>query len=133
MFQCCFRELHVSIIHFVLIFRWTRPIGNASFVSNARATVVTGLSTASTTKTARILSVTNNNNVTNTSTNNQRSNTNSNNSGVLEAKLDPSDSIIMAVDPLERSFNNMHETVPPAQLGKLYFMLVQELPRPICT
>ena len=23
----------------------------------------------------------------------------------------------MAVDPLERSFNNMHETVPPAQLG----------------
>ena len=100
-------------------------MGNASFVSNARATVVTGLSTASATKTARILSVTSNNNVTNTSTNNQRSNnnTNSNNSRVLEAKLDPSDSIIMAVDPLERSFNNMHETVPPAQLGKQYFML----------
>ena len=99
-------------------------MGNASFVSNARATVVTGLSTASTAKTATILSVTNNNNVNNTRSNNQRSNNNTNsNSRVLEAKLDPSDSIIMAVDPLERSFNNMHETVPPAQLGKQHFML----------
>ena len=88
--------------------------------------MVTGLSTASTSKTARILSVTNNNNVTNTNSDNHRNNTtsNNNNSRVLEAKLDPSDSIIMAVDPLERSFNNMHETVPPAQLGKTFFDLL---------
>ena len=96
-------------------------MNNASLVSNARTTVVTGLATASSTKTATILSVTNNNNNAENSTNtttNIRNNNNTNNSNrVLEAKLDPSDSIIMAVDPLERSFNNMHETVPPAQLG----------------
>ena len=99
--------------------RWTRPINNASFVSNARATVVTGLATASSTKTATILSVTNNNSVsnTNTTTHIRNNNATNNSNQVLEAKLDPSDSIIMAVDPLERSFNNMHETVPPAQLG----------------
>ena len=96
-------------------------MNNTSLVSNARTTVVTGLATASSTKTATILSVTNNNNNAENSTNtttNIRNNNNTNNSNrVLEAKLDPSDSIIMAVDPLERSFNNMHETVPPAQLG----------------
>ena len=89
-------------------------------MSNARATVVTGLATASSTKAATILSVTNNNTVDNTTnrTSRNKNNNNTNNSNqVLEAKLDPSDSIIMAVDPLERSFNNMHETVPPAQLG----------------
>ena len=89
-------------------------------MSNARATVVTGLATASSTKTATILSVTNNNNSvsnTNTPTHIRNNNATNNSNQVLEAKLDPSDSIIMAVDPLERSFNNMHETVPPAQLG----------------
>ena len=102
-------------------FRWTTPVNNANLVTNGRATVVTGLACTQSGKTATIINLKNNNSVNNNNSTNNNHATSTNNTGrVLEAKLDPSDSIIMAVDPLERSFNNMHETVPPAQLGKSY-------------
>ena len=84
--------------------------------------MVKGLTTPTNNKTATVLNITNNNSVnnnTNTSNNTIRNNTN-NFGRVLQAKLDPSESIIMAVDPLERSFSNMHETVPPSQLGTFF-------------
>ena len=93
-------------------------MNNANLVTNGRATVVTGLACTQSAKTATIINLKNNNSVNNNNTNNNHAISTSNTGRVLEAKLDPSDSIIMAVDPLERSFNNMHETVPPAQLGK---------------
>ena len=101
-------------------FRWTTPVNNANLVTNGRATVVTGLACTQSAKTATIINLKNNNSVNNNNTNNNHATSTNNTGRVLEAKLDPSDSIIMAVDPLERSFNNMHETVPPAQLGNSY-------------
>ena len=95
-------------------------MNNANLVTNGRATVVTGLACTQSGKTATIINVKDNNSVNNNNTNNNHATATNNTGRVLEAKLDPSDSIIMAVDPLERSFNNMHETVPPAQLGKSY-------------
>ena len=95
-------------------------MNNANLVTNGRATVVTGLACTQSGKTATIINLKDNNSVNNNNTNNNHATATNDTGRVLEAKLDPSDSIIMAVDPLERSFNNMHETVPPAQLGKSY-------------